>query len=329
MASTLQTDIAQIMGTLRTVQRGSDSLRNVLEKLRYEMEIPTQPNGGGGVGGFRTGAPPPGKQLNWRSGVVNTPGPSKTPYHSRPQPTQTTTPSAPVGRYQSKFVCSGSIDNKILNTVIGNKLNAFTQTTYSDTRDFIYQILDSGETEFIRDFLEKVFQKATVEDLYCSLFAKLIAEIAHKYPVMYGEMRKYHREFLKIFDDVQESGDRDVKKRQYRMGYGQFISELAGQNALEMEELIEMVNAVGQKIWLLSGEAGKLKTVEECIDCLTRLSGGLKERSPKFFKTVKEAIKAELLEKILALIDRKAGDRPSLSPKARYGLMDLRDILVL
>ena len=323
----LQQDLTNIMGTLRTVTRGSDGLRATLEKLRHEMEIPAQPNP---VPGFRSGTSSAGgKQLGWRNGVVNTPSPQKNHYHSRPShmPTASTS-AAPAGRYQSKFVTSGTIDNKILNTVIGNKLNAFTALTYNDTRDFIYQILDSGETEFIRDFVEKVFQKATVEELYCALFAKLIAEIAHKYPVMYDEMRRYHGEFIKVFEDVQESGEQDVKKRMYRMGYGQFISELAGQNALEKEQLISMVEMVGEKIWTLTAEKDKTKTVEEFVDCLTRLSGGLKERSPKFFGSVKKEMGVRILEKIVNLIDRKAGERPSLSTKGRYGLMDLRDILV-
>ena len=324
--ATLQEDLTTILGSLRTVTRGSDALRGVLEKLRTEMEIPAQPSSG-----FRTGAPSGGKQLNWRSGVVSAPSQQQKPFHhgtTRSQP-QTSQPSAPVGRYVSKFVCTGTIDNKILNTVIGSKLNAFTAITYSDTRDFIYQILDSGETEFIRDFLEKVFQKATVEDKYCALFAKLIAEIAHKYPVMYEELRRYHNEFIKIFDDVLEVGEKDVKKKQYRMGYGQFISELAEQNALEKEQLIQMAETIGEKIWTLSAEPGKPKTVEECIDCLTRLSGGLKRCSPKFFRAVKEELKGKLLERTVLLIEKKAGDRPSLTIKAKCGLMDLRDILLL
>ena len=331
MSSTLQQDLTHILGTLRTVTRGPDTLRATLEKLRHEMEIPAQPNA---APGFRSGTTG-GKQISWRNGVVNTPssshgGQQKPTYNTRPQQTngsQAPVPTGPGGRYVSKFVTTGSIDNKILNTVIGNKLNAFTALTYNDTRDFIYQILDSGETEFIRDFVEKVFQKATCEELYCALFAKLIAEIAHKYPVIHEEMQRYHNEFIKVFDDIQEMGAQDVKKRQHRMGYGQFISELAGQNALEKEQLIGMVEMVGQKIWVITAEKDKVKTVEEFIDCLTRLSGALKERSPKFFRSVQKELQIKILTNIVALIERKAGERPSLSVKARFGLMDLRDIL--
>jgi hypothetical protein len=241
-----------------------------------------------------------------------------------------TQPPRPVGRYQSRFKPTGNIEDKILNTVIGNKLNSFTPLTYNDTRDFIYQIMDSGETEFVKDFIEKVFTKAILEDLYCALFAKLIAEIAHKYPVIYEEMDKYHGEFLKIFDDVKEDTETDyvvlVKQKQYRMGYGQFIAELAGLNALEKPQLITMVDKITDKIWILTAEENKTKTVEEFVDCLTRLTSGLRERSPGFFRGVKEEILKVMAEKVQVLLSKK-DSRPSLSKKAGFGLMDLKEIL--
>jgi hypothetical protein len=189
--------------------------------------------------------------------------------------------------------------------------------------------MDSGEVEFIKDFVEKVFAKATLEDLYCALFARLIAEIAHKYPVMYEEMNRYHLEFLKVFDDVDESGDYAVlvKKRQYRLGYGQFLSELAGLNALEKEQLLAMVSKVIEKVMLMSSEEEKVKGVEESIDCLVRLTKSLKDRSPVFFRGVQEDLKVRILESANSLIAKAAGPRPSLSNKARFGLMDLRDLL--
>lgn len=235
------------------------------------------------------------------------------------------------GRYQSKFTSGGDLNDKILNTVIGNKLNAFTPLTYNDTRDFIYQIMDSGETEFVKDFIEKVFTKATVEELYCALFAKLIAEIAHRYPIMYEEMKRYHSEFLKVFEDVHESGEgsseKIIKQRQYRLGYGQFISELASLNALEKSQLLAMVEKVMEKIWSLTAQEDKTKTVEEFIDCLIRLTKSLADKSPKFFVLVKNDIKMRIIDQVTGLINKTAGPRPSLSSKSRFGLMDLKDIL--
>ena len=300
----------------------------------------------------------------------STPLNNKIPFASIPleQPMTVVRPRASnPGRYKSRFKSTGNIEDKILNTIIGNKLNAFTPLTYNDTRDFIYQIMESGdqgskdqgskEKEFTRDFIEKVFVKAVVEDLYCALFAKLIAEIAHRYPVIYEEMNKYHTEFLMIFDNVQEDTDAEytelVKQKQYRMGYGQFIAELAGLNALETSHLMTMVSTIIDKIYKYSADENKVKTVEEFIDCLVRLTKGLQTRSPTFFKSVKGElvnILAKKLEEIIArptsnlaskdlaskdLGSKDAGpkdagpnnQRPSLSNKARFGLMDLKDII--
>jgi hypothetical protein len=289
----------------------------------------TQQQGSSWRGRFGTSSAP--KQPEWTSGRIPS-GPSdpwQKPSSALPQQQQQP-PSKPVGRYQSRFKATGNIEDKILNTVIGNKLNAFTPLTYNDTRDFIYQIIDSGEREFTRDFIVKVFAKATTEDLYCALFAKLIAEIAHKYPVIYEEMDKYHSEFLSVFEDVKEDAETDyvvlVKQKQYRMGYGQFIAELAGLNALEKHQLLSMVTKIGDNIWALSAAENKVKTVEEFIDCLVRLTAGLRDRSPAFFKSVKGELVKILGEKISTLIARSS-PFPSLSKKGGFGLMDLKEIL--
>ena len=358
----VQQNIMSILALLQGVTTTPEALIASVNSLRGDMEN-TQglaPPGQRGQGsqnaqqqpqGMRTGVPVQqnrfantqfGKETRsfqgsgWRSGFQQESRSSQKYPQKNPSAfdTRVSTPAAPskqnVGRYQSRFKTEGDMNDKILNTVIGNKLNSFTKLTYNDTRDFIYQIMDSGETEFIKDFIEKVFSKATVEELYCALFAKLIAEIAHRYPIMYEEMKRYHSEFLKVFEDVQEgTGDSNTlaKQRQYRLGYGQFISELAGQNALEKEQLLAMVLKVMDNIWMLSSQEDRVNAVEECVDCLVRLTKSLMEKTPKFFKEVKGEIGLRILERITALVTKKAGDRPSLSPKARFGLMDLKDIL--
>jgi hypothetical protein len=363
----LQTEIQGALSFLRANGGGaSDMLMMAIDKLRGDMEVPQGSHpprhqggrfgGGGGGGGGASAAGGGGaaskeggahssmrsfaQPQGWRSGNhFATPGSaqrqsndsfSSTRPPTRPATSSLAAPRPSVGRYQSRFTSGGDLNDKILHTVIGNKLNAFTPLTYNDTRDFIYQIMDSGETEFIKDFIEKVFAKATVEELYCALFAKLIAEIAHKYPVMYDEMKRYHSEFLKVFDDVQEgeaSSDKTIKQRLYRLGYGQFISELASLNAIDKVQLLAMVEKVMEKIWILTAEESKVKTVEEFIDCLVRLTKSLSGKSPKFFEQVKADIRVRILENATGLIEKSAGPRPSLSSKARFGLMDLRDIL--
>jgi len=357
-AASVEKEVDYWLSLMSQVTQPPENMARLVELLRREMETPAGPVG------FRGGANNHGKTIpptNWRSGmtgsgnrfgqVLNEQRPGSafdTREHGRsgrtshsgqsgqnsPVTTPTSNSYSPrpgAGRYHSRFKNTGNIEDKILNTVIGNKLNSFTPLTYNDTRDFIYQIMDSGETEFTRDFIEKVFAKATLEDLYCALFAKLIAEIAHRYPVMYEEMNKYHHEFLKIFDNVEEDSEAEyttlVKEKQYRMGYGQFIAELAGLNAVEKSQLVAMVTRIMDKIWILTAEVNKTKTVEEFIDCIIRLTSGLRKRSIKFFESVKEDLAGIIMER-LKILTARSDSRPSLSNKARFGLMDLKDILI-
>jgi len=320
-------DVNDVVTLLKTVTTPTDDITRLMELLRQDMEIPQ-----GGVN-FRNGTRNFGQATPQTSGAWRG---RFSQQSSAPPPSSSSTLSSrsSAGRYQSRFNSGDkNLNDKILHTVIGNKLNSFTPLTYNDTRDFIYQIMDSGETEFIKDFIQKVFAKATLEELYCGLFAKLIAEIAHKYPVMYEKMAQYHEEFLEVFDDI-ESGtcsEEDyaavLKKKQYRMGYGHFISELAGQNALEKKQLFAMVQKVMDKIWSLSQEDDKVKSVEELIDCIVRLTKSLYEKSPIFFRSVKGDLVKLITEKTTSLIAREGGVFTSLSNKGRFGMMDLRDLL--
>jgi len=347
--NSLEKEITDWITAMAEVKTAPEPLMKLIESLRRDMEMPA------GISGFRGGAPAgsasphrnfgSSSTTSWRSGfngqqrfssAFDTRNSAKPAFHESKQGTEEDPPAPTrsrvnVGRYQSRFKSSGNIEDKILNTVIGNKLNAFTPLTYNDTRDFIYQIIDSGETEFTRDFIEKVFVKAVVEDLYCALFAKLIAEIAGRYPVIYEEMNKYHTEFLKIFDNVREDSEADyvdlVKEKQYRMGYGQFIAELAGLNALEKGHLMTMVTTIINKIYTFSLQENKTKTVEEFIDCIVRLTKGLQSCSPDFFKSVKVELREIMLGPLEEIIAR-IKPMPSLSNKARFGLMDLKDIIV-
>lgn len=326
----LENDINAWIAVMSQVTKSPEKLATLVEGLRYEMEGSTPAHGFRG-GGTRQFSSTGGTQTNWRSSFASSnnrfgSSSNKYSFDSRAAPP----PKLPAGRYQSRFKTSENLEHTILNTVIGNKLNAFTPLTYNDTRDFIYQIMDSGEIEFTRDFIEKVFAKATVEELYCALFAKLIAEIAHRYPVMYEEMNKYHKEFLKIFDTVQEDSEVDyailVKQKQYRMGYGQFIAELAGLNALDKSNLFAMVTTILDKIVMLAESENKNKVVEEFIDCLIRLTKGLKDRSPKFYVSVKGELSYILTKSLEDLITR-SDVLPSLTKKAKFGLMDLNELL--
>ena len=144
------------------------------------------------------------------------------------------------------------MEDKILNNIILSKLNKFSQATYIEVRDFLYQILGSGEAnlvEMVRDFMKLVFRKAASEEVYCALYAKLLAELSARYPVILEEMQNLQKNYLDIFEDVVEVPEggsdyttfvaKNLEKR-YRQGYSQFLAELAALEILDLGYLREI-----------------------------------------------------------------------------------------
>ena len=290
------------------------------------------PNGSGG--GFRTGA---------GQGVTNGgPPPVARPRGGGGGPPSGGAGGGYPGRYQSRFKNSNQpVEDKILNNIILSKLNKFSGTTYDDIRDFLYQILGSGEadlSEMVRHFMMLVFKKAASEEVYCALYAKLLAEISSRYAVILEEMEKLQSNYLEIFDDIEEvpeGGDQydtfvaKKKEKAYRQGYSQFLAELAGLEILDMKNLQATFEKLFALLLKYGTEADKKSLNEEYADCLVRMSRVLKKKptgTSKFLMTARSTLWACSKEPLERLITQK-GEFPSLSPKARFILMDVRDNL--
>ena len=242
-------------------------------------------------------------------------------------------------RYQSKFkVSSQPLNDKILNNIILSKLNKFSGATYSDVRDFLYQILGSGEPdlgEMVRQFMLLVFKKAASEEVYCALYAKLLAEISTRYKVILEEMHTLQANYLEIFDEIEEvpeGGDNYAafveknNEKRYRQGYSQFLAELAALEILELSHLEQTF----QKLMTLTMKYACLpdnKTlIEEYADCLARMSRVLKKKASPFFTSARAAL-LSISKPVIETMMEKRELYPSLSPKARFILMDVRDNL--
>jgi len=256
-----------------------------------------------------------------------------------PVPTVTPNGGYPSSRYQSKFKNSSQpVEDKILNNIILSKLNKFSGATYSDVRDFLYQILGSGEPDLgqlVRQFMLLVFKKAASEEVYCALYAKLLAEISTRYKVILEEMHKLQANYLEIFDEIEEipeGGDNYaafVEKnndKRYRQGYSQFLAELA---ALEIMELSHLEQTF-QKLMTLTMKYASLPDnkalIEEYADCLARMSRVLKKKTSPFFMSARAAL-LSISKPVINTLLEKRDSYPSLSPKARFILMDVCDNL--
>lgn len=257
----------------------------------------------------------------------------------------------PVGRYQSRFKsASADIEEKILNRIIRLKLNKFGPTTYSDIRDFLFQILgqetvttedgsiqaeENQVVEFVKDFMAMVFQKAASEQIYCSLYAKLLSEIGSKHSVIIEEMNRLYTNYMEIFEEAdvnvhaegKEAFEKKVAEKKYRQGYSQFIAELTTLEILSVESLTFTFHTLFKQIDKHSRLEEKKPLVDEYVDCLLRMSRVMKEKHSPFFRNMRQKIFEQNKGMLEILITLKDGTLVSLSPKSRFLLMDVQDIL--
>jgi glutamate racemase len=201
-----------------------------------------------------------------------------------------------------------------------SKLNKFSEQTYNDIRDFLYQILGSNEpglAELVRDFMQLVFRKGTRETMYCSLYAKLLCELSSRYPVIQEEMTKLQANYMSIFNN--DAGD-----KMYRHGYSQFIAELVLYECMEIRILKEIFQTILGQIIALRDSAENREAIDEYVDCMSRMSRVLEKKDNTFATKAKSELR-EVLSEFLAM--REAW--PGLSTKSRFICMNIRDIVIV
>lgn len=248
------------------------------------------------------------------------------------------TPPPPVPRYQSKFKNTNQpVEDKILNNIILSKLNKFSPKTYAEIRDFLYQILGSGEAtdlqEMIRDFMRLVFRKAAIEEMFCPLYAKLLCEISVRYQVILQEMAQLQSNYMLIFDDVLESESKEYslfveaqKNKQYRLGYSQFLAELTALEILDLDVLNSTFKRILQNMKVFGKEEDKKTLLEDYSDCLFRMAKVLKKKQSVFFVNARNTLMQSNEAAVTELIENYSA-YPSETAKTRFILMEVHDIL--
>lgn len=257
----------------------------------------------------------------------------------------------PLGRYQSRFKNqSEDIEEKILNRIIRLKLNKFGPTTYTEIRDFLFQILgqesviteegsklkaEEGQVaEFVRDFMLMVFRKAAAEEIYCPLYAKLLAEIGAKHSVIFDEMGNLYQRYMEIFEEPDvnseaigtEAFEKKNLEKKYRLGYSQFIAELTALEILSMDALASTTKMLIKLVDQHSRVEDKRPLIDEYVDCLLRMSRVLKIKNSTFFVTARKRLYSENHDLIDTLINLRNDTYKSLSSKSRFLMMDLQEI---
>lgn len=207
---------------------------------------------------------------------------------------------------------------------IRDKLNKFSELTYDTIKGWLCELLDSGETGFLTDFITLVFEKAAAEPPFCPLYARLLTELRTGFPHLDTELNRIFQHFITIFEEVEPAADSDsydvfVKnrtRRKYRRGYAIFIGEIAGLGAIRAEDLLKTCTTILTGLETSKKEEGKQTLCEEYADCLSSMmKSGTAQLKPHA---------DTLVPLIRSAMDRATS--PSLSNKARFSLMDLIDI---
>ena len=213
--------------------------------------------------------------------------------------------------------------------IIIDKLNKFAPINYSEIHDFLCQILDSGQTAFLKEFMKIVFQKATTEELFCPHYVRLLCELSAKYKTLLTEMVLRYKEYSHVFEDISEvTSDSYAKlietnsEKNYRRGYSQFLAELVKYNVLDADLFVETLQSIIGAIPVVAKvESGKT-TLEEYIDCLLRILQAIQTEKTSLALSLRKILK----ERFVSVLEPMTAKDPlnvGLTPKGRFGIMDI------
>ena len=317
----------------REAARGSvsDEFLRKMNQVREKCQAAEKQEKEGGYG------------LTWRRGPSGLSGlsgrgqPNRFRGHQAPRPAGTIerTERPHVARYVSQFQNSESaMEDKILNQVILNKLNKFSAANYEDIKSFLQQILDSNETEFLQSFMILVFKKAAAEEVFCPLYAKMLAELSISYKTLRDELESIYTKYLTIFEEVSEEQCKDYemfvqrnREKQHRLGYSQFLAELTRLGVLEAKQLEALYTTVMNQLAIHSkGGEAKQKLCDEYIECLLRMTKAFKStHSPKVTQ-LRMNLRTICEEQMANLYANRTSDYPGISKMAAFALLDCLDI---
>ena len=228
-----------------------------------------------------------------------------------------------------------NVEERILNKVILNKLNDFCEKNYEEIKVFFQQILDGDDHSFCKDFMELVFQKASNEPTFCGLYARLIAELSAKYPVIQTEMQLLYKKFNSSFEDVSEEKDANYeeflernKDKIHRLGYSQFLADLCSLGAVDISQLKAIFEVILQQLKIITAPGhAKKNCVEEYSKCILQMSKPFETGKTYKITTQRIALAKHCVPMLDELVINRATEYPGLSGLAMYGLKECSRIL--
>ena len=246
-------------------------------------------------------------------------------------------------RYVSIFKKSEDVNGQILNNLILSKLNKFSKNNYDDIKTFIQQILDSDDKEFVKAFVNLVFNKASQEPAFCALFAKLLGDLTTTYASVKEEVMVLYERYMGIFDEVEDKTDtsqmdqesrnnqliQQTRDKTYRLGYSQFLSELTCLQVITIENLMKLFQKILDNIQKYGISEENTNLVDVYTECFLCMAKAFKKKSHDSLAE-KRVILRNKYSKILSELinNRGEGNKYSgIGSRSMFALMDTLDIL--
>ena len=238
-------------------------------------------------------------------------------------------------KYISKFKkTTDKVEDTILNTILLGKLNKFSEPNYNEIKEFITHIIDSGQTDMMKCFMNIVFEKAASEEIFCPLYARLLSELSTQYPVLLSEMSNLFSKYMKIFEEIVDNDSdnydelckRNVEKK-YRRGYSQFLAELIKYNTIDTDTFIKTLLTIITQIEANASNTESIKLNEEFADCLMKVMKAIRINVPDMdddhhIYQIRNILKQDIMKRIQPL-SVKRSDCIGLSNKARFTFLDI------
>ena len=254
-------------------------------------------------------------------------------YRSSPSPADTpVSPFPPGGRYVSSIVSDKKVEDRIIGH-IRSKLNKFSHNNYDGVKSFLEQIMTSGETEFLTEFMDLLFTKAASEHVYCELYSRLLSELSEKFPFLKTEISNIYTNYMAIFQEARDIPDQatdDYKKfldaqekKKYRQGYSHFLAEIYNKNLLPANSMELTVSIILDSLGKLETDTSNTLLVEEYLVSLSKIITTINIAKtgplPPFLVNMCHALQTTL--------DKPKESTPGYTIKSRFKLMDIIEAL--
>jgi len=243
-----------------------------------------------------------------------------------------TAPFPPGGRYVSSIVSDKKVEDRIIGH-IRSKLNKFSHNNYDSIKSFLEQIMTSGETEFLTEFMDLLFSKAASEHIYCELYARLLSELSEKFPFLKTEISNIYNNYIGIFQEARDIPDQSAsdykkfleaqEKKKYRQGYSHFLAEIYNKNLLPNDSMEVTVSLILDSLSKLEKDTSNTLLVEEYLVSLSKVVTTIDIAKsaplPPFLVNMLYSLKTTL--------DKPKTDTPGYTTKSRFKLMDIIETL--